>query len=516
MRTLAIVLFILLCWASRAEAACSGSGTTWTCTAGTTAAQVNSTLSAAANNATLTFDAGSYNWSSDVTFLNGKGATLICASVGGCTVTGAGIHGMNGTCAGNTTDLQRISGFVFSGGSTRLWYYGPTACNVTKLRVDHNTFTGQSSGAIIIYNGESASVNNFIWGVIDHNTVTNAQSVSLLNVFQSWPNTPATGSLGSDKNMFLEDNTFTITTQTDTGGGIIDGWSGMAVVTRFNTIQNSRIPVHGSQHGFGPINYESYYNTIRQNANSQLPTGYRSIHHQGSGTMMVFENVIAQATGQPHDTDAMAVLHSGAGLSRSGGNGVCDGTQAIDGNRASTATYRGYPCFRGPGRDADRLLYPMYAWRNRWADDGSKINLICDNAYSSNTCTAHIIANRDLFNAVSGSAQTSPTSPFNGTTGMGFGTLANRPTTCSVGPDSGPGEPDAGRSGVGYWATDQGDWRTDNGATPDGQLYICTATNTWKLWYTPYTYPHPLVTGGGGGGGGDVTPPSAPTNLRVQ
>jgi hypothetical protein len=27
-----------------------------------------------------------------------------------------------------------------------------------------------------------------------------------------------------------------------------------------------------------------------------------------------------------------------------------------------------------------------------------------------------------------------------------------------------------------------------------GALYKCTATNTWTSYYTPYTYPHPLVT----------------------
>src|SRR5205823_11054263 len=29
----------------------------------------------------------------------------------------------------------------------------------------------------------------------------------------------------------------------------------------------------------------------------------------------------------------------------------------------------------------------------------------------------------------------------------------------------------------------------------DGVLYKCTAPNTWTLYYTPYVYPHPLVSG---------------------
>jgi hypothetical protein len=101
-----------------------------------------------------------------------------------------------------------------------------------------------------------------------------------------------------------------------------------------------------------------------------------------------------------------------------------------------------------------------------------------------------LIANRDYYAEVSRSAQSSTTSPFNGTVGTGYGTLANRPTTCT--------------SGVGYWATDQGNWN-QSGSGGQGQLYVCTATNTWTLYYTPYTYPHPLT--------GTATAPIPPTGL---
>jgi hypothetical protein len=58
--------------------------------------------------------------------------------------------------------------------------------------------------------------------------------------------------------------------------------------------------------------------------------------------------------------------------------------------------------------------------------------------------------------------------PFDGTVGMGVGPRSARPATCT--------------KGVGYWATDE------------RRLYRATATNTWTLYYTPYTYPHPLRT----------------------
>lgn len=91
------------------------------------------------------------------------------------------------------------------------------------------------------------------------------------------------------------------------------------------------------------------------------------------------------------------------------------------------------------------------------------------------------IANRDWYaQSVGQTAQTSPTAPFNGTTGTGWGTLVNRPATCT--------------KGVGYLATDQGTWDTVSGG-PQGVLFVCSATNTWSLNYTPYTYPHPLESG---------------------
>jgi hypothetical protein len=56
----------------------------------------------------------------------------------------------------------------------------------------------------------------------------------------------------------------------------------------------------------------------------------------------------------------------------------------------------------------------------------------------------------------------------NGTTGTGQGTLEQRPATCTP--------------KVGYWATDT------------NTLYQCESTNTWVPHYTPFTYPHPLVS----------------------
>jgi hypothetical protein len=120
-------------------------------------------------------------------------------------------------------------------------------------------------------------------------------------------------------------------------------------------------------------------------------------------------------------------------------------------------------------------------------------------AYANGSPTL-VVANRDYYEQASG-IQTTASGPFDGTSGTGWGTLANRPTTCTA--------------GVAYWATDQGDWNTSTSnpygvqqSGADGVLYVATATDTWTEYYEPYIYPHPLqgaVASAAGGTNTSVT-----------
>src|SRR5262245_16388888 len=224
----AFAVLALVASASGANAACTGSGTTWNCTAGSSAADIQSAINSSSDGATITVANGSYSWTSEINFSSTKATTLICATVGGCTVTGSGLIGENGICSGDSTKLQRVSGFRFSGNNNpRFWWFGSGACT-RNVRIDNNTFTGMIPEAVIMFFGESSSVDNYIYGVLDHNTASSSSSFMFVK-FLNGSNNPPTGSLGGANNMFIEDNTWTVTTMTNTGLACIDGWGGHAV-----------------------------------------------------------------------------------------------------------------------------------------------------------------------------------------------------------------------------------------------------------------------------------------------
>jgi hypothetical protein len=145
----------------------------------------------------------------------------------------------------------------------------------------------------------------------------------------------------------------------------------------------------------------------------------------------------------------------------------------------------GYPALYQIGRGQNQALVPAYAWSNPRQPD---IN-------GGGNCSA-AAANMVQFNRDVYSDNGSCTAGGSCTTGVGQGTTL--PTTCTT--------------GTGFWKTDAGgNWDTTHGGANDGALYQCSSTNTWTLYYTPYTYPHPLQSGGGSSG-----IPSAPTNLAIR
>jgi hypothetical protein len=484
-----------------AYAACSGSGTTWSCSAGTTASQVQSAVDSASDGATISFAAGSYSWSG-INLSNAKGVTLRGAGAGATVVNaGASVISMS-DLSGNNTKLYRITGFTFQNAPANLiiWFYGSGTMN--NLRIDNNVFSNFAIGSIAIFLGESSSTGKF-YGVVDHNTFSgNDNFVAFKYLGPGDPSNWSSALRGTSQNMFVEDNNFNFTKASDLSSGCVDVWRAGALVFRRNSVTNCLVTAHGVSHGT-TVNFELYGNTLKRTAGSGYwEDGTRQFHHQGSGEIFAWGNTFVH-TGTIGG--AIAITHYRSASSGAAGYssslGQCNGSSSIDGNRSGAL---GYPCWfqpgRAPGAGAPGYgnLSPIYAWMNVDSSTGGKVPVEIENPWGESNPSVfdHIKPNRDYYDAVSAVAQTSATSPFNGSTGMGFGTLANRPTTCTTNASEAGG-------GVGYFATNQGS---------QGTLYRCSATNTWTVQYVPYTYPHPLVSGGG------VAAVSllAPTNLTVQ
>jgi hypothetical protein len=301
--------------------------------------------------------------------------------------------------------------------------------------------------------------------------------------------------LGKANAVYVEDNT--ITWPDGTSGGYLnnmDGNWGCRYVVRFNRIQGGRFEAHGVQSNNSRACrlWEVYNNTM---TNPAKPS-YRPFLMRG-GTGMIFHNT----------TDGRYVANNiyldnlrshQADVYRNMSWGACTGSSFVDGNTSGGA---GYPCRDQIGRSTDAFQWnysspapkqaaaPAYIWKNIRTDNSSEIavslNCVGTSAECTRQSTQHIVESRDYF-------LFRPS--FTGTVGVGEGPLAQRPQTCTP--------------GVGYWATDDGEWNARK-AGPDGRLYTCTAPNTWSVYYTPYTYPHPLQ------GGSTPTKPAPPTNLRV-
>lgn len=495
-KVLGLLLFLLL--GSSAHAACTGSGTVWNCPAGATTSDVQSAINSAADGAVITFATGSYTWAARMNFSTTKGVTLTCAIAPTCTLNTTGtVLGINGF-SGTLTKLYRVTGFTFvtsNSGQGIFWF---DACSpgcrgqINQIRIDHNIFNISSSGdSTVAFFGDTQS-NGYYYGVMDHNTVTAtgphpAALAFWIGAYDTSP--PVSSHSGTANNMFLEDNILTVATNTDVSSPCFtDAWGFAAFVIRHNTITNCLEVVHDLGHAGGPSNTEVYNNKFIHNSGISgqgANDGYRTFHHQGAQEEMFWNNSFTPLS-EPHSGDTISVTAS-----------------YVDNQCTS------YPCPVQPGRDSAGTLKPIYVWGNFSTVNGS---LVVGGNESSGT---YVASNRDLYNSVSVNAQTSSTSPFNGTVGMGFGTLANRPTTCT---HSNPTNPtrspqDDGHGGVGYAVqTVVGTIGASPGAgvASDAVLYSCTAPNTWTVAYTPYTYPHPLVTGASTG-----NPPPIPSNLNA-
>ena len=460
-----IFLSGFLMWGN-AMAACTGSSPTWTTTPDY--ASVSSCVSGASVGDTINVSAGTATWES--TLIITKGIYLIGAGSANTVITTTAHPGIAyAPAVGAADDPFRLSGFTFNkatGTNLPILQWGhinnaPTAIGnnkLTKGRVDHCVFTstGTATPLVWMYPGT--------YGVFDNNTF-NAYTYAFRATDNTYGNAGWTywgWTPGTSDAVYVENNTFNYTATVDNVG--TSSQSSHRWVFRYNTFN-----VNSSSFSF----FDAHGNMDSQHSSVQISNLY--------GNKFVAGNKTGQIHGQ-----------------RGGQSFVFFNDWQTTGSMPTFKIQEEYADSNGPGPATNAVtgqpqhVYNSYYFNNRINTTGSLIDIDINK-----TLGAIPAANVDVWSQSDWQSD--------GSAGVGCGTLAQmNAITPTV-------------TGVGYWATDQSCSDLTgmvgvNPATPiSGTLYKCTATNTWREYYTPYTYPHPLRTEAN-----DVIAPASPTGLLVS
>jgi len=465
----------------------------------------------APNGDTVTVPAGTCTWSTTVTLPSTKDLTL----------KGAGMNATVINCPAPYLDddvevqpnclvipnsrTYVISGFHFivtspftSPGAEILLHRVDAAVPGKYHHVHDNTFTfsGLAYGSIGIW-GEPATncdgpthVHPSV--LYDHNAFNNVRVLAAGTAcagatefhaqHRLWAQTPPVGSW--PEMVYVENNTFTsIAPPFPADGGLInfvDTNYGGRYVARFNTIASGP-GVRGAYaevHGIQGLNRASQWKEIYKNTHAVGFENFFGLAFIRSGSGVLWGNRVG-ANAQEMRLDIQRVWDTEFDSSGVIPPGRCNGSSNWDGNAHQT----GYPCRDQIGRMKDNALWspgapyaqdlaPFYFWDNLKGASTQYVPAL-NSPEEGVDQSPWIMENRDWY--------TQNTS-FNGTSGVGVGVLASRPSTCTT--------------GVAYWATNQGSWNTTLALNASGRLDKCVATNTWQAgFYVPYTYPHPLISG---------------------
>jgi len=426
---------------------------------------ITTAIGNAADGDTVTVPSGNCTWTSSVSIQDTKGITVQGAGAGVTNITLAGFKFL--VASSSLRQPLRITGFTLIN-STSCAATGDSIQmlgTATDWRIDHNTFDGNTINLCypIRIGDANENTDNFNYGLIDHNTFTNANNNA--SIFIEWdrgtPDTVLSGDYvwsqpaarGTAQAVYIEDNVFSgfFTTLNQT----IDCRWACKYVLRYNIIHNPWISTHSgcTNGGRSPVWQEIYNNTFTDDSNKY--TGSQIEMRSTSGVW--FGNTFATTANRyiitiDHERSYVAACTGAYGPR-------ADGTRAWDQNTVGQSGWRalGQPGW-GPPQASDMSAYTFagaFAWGN--LNNGSLVDMTIAN--NNPFTSTHLVFGRDLYNEGN----------------MASGTLAARPTTCANSDLTGRDV---------YNATDQNAFGV--------KLYQCSSTDTWTFHYEPYPYPHHL------------------------
>jgi hypothetical protein len=498
--------------------------------------------SVATDGTTVNIPAGSCTWSTQVTYNGSFSATIqgqsttngTCGPGGSCSATDSTVVS-DATSTGTALQVHsvngksiRVTGITFSWGSGAQEYNGMLNVdgNTQSVRVDHCHFVHANIVDLIVGGSDGN-----MYGVIDHNlfNTINSDEDAFRTLQSNWngvANSPGymndngngswadSSHWGSNQFIFLENNNFVFDGASSTWGFAYDCIAeGGRMVFRYNVLTNSmRMQTHGT--GSGDTNYRSCRAIeMYGNALTYAPQGSTGtinantiMQFEGGGllswgnTFTGYESILQIDTiRQNSETYTQSAPPSGWGYC---GTEQTGSSSVWDQNTKST----GYKCLDQFGVGKGDLLSGNFpnkidsatgkaSWPNQAYDPGylwgNTFNAVNQNPNAYVSTTPDSVENVAYFLQL---PNINESSAFNGTAGVGCG-----PST-GTGCASAVQQPSTCTQFTGYW----------NPST--STLYQCNPANTWATYYTPFTYPHPLIAGGQTTG----NPPAPPTNLAAS
>jgi hypothetical protein len=425
--------------------------------------QISSAIADASPGDTINIPAGTYTWGAGGTSLDinkavtvqgvGTADTIINQSATAPTGFGASLIrlGTGATFRRATINGANILGIIFTTGASANWRIS---------EVKYVQYPGRNMYFLFAQYAPR--------GLIDQCDITggagNSELVFARGPADAWD---ITTPVGTENNIFIEDSTFRGL------GYVCDANSNGRIVVRNCTITGSiKVDSHGVWTNGGPQrgarSMETYRNTWTLTSGTWPAIEYRG------GTGMIWGNTSDMASG----ANGAWFYLTEYGLNANNGAFTPNYQTAYD-YPIRDQIGRGQYAVAGDWTTA--TSEPVYLWSNvkggaQWAFSYKAIAAGAQTRYQEQTGNPSatfgwedvIQADRDYFRDVAG---------FDGSTGMGVGPIALRPVTPT-------------KTGVGFWVTDEGEWDSTNGATPDGRLYRWNGS-AWALHYTPYAYPHP-------------------------